>query len=603
LEEKLKKKNKTSNVDLSHLNILNLLIKLLEFVEPKRKIQGAALLALTLLGSMAEIVSLGAVVPFITVLVEPENVYYSEYMSGFNIYFNISSPSGLQLPLTIIFCMAAIFAGLIRLVLLWLSIRLSNATGSDLSIDVYRKTLYQPYSIHVQRNSSEIISGITQKVGAASSVLLSLVTVITSFSLLIAIVGTLIFIDPMIASVTLVIFGIGYVFIALNTRKKLKINSQNIAWEQTNVVKALQEGLGAIRDILLNGTQNIYTDDYKRGVIKLMRARGGNSFINEAPRFGMESLGMVLIALLAYSLSFRQGGINSAIPILGALALGAQRLLPLLQQLYGNYSVVIGSSESLVDVLLLLEQPLPEYESFPIPDPYIFKNKITFNNLSFKYHGESDYLFKNLNFSIKKGESLGICGVTGSGKSTIIDILMMLLDPKDGEILVDGKILGKKELRSWQLSIAHVPQNIFLSDRTIIENIAFGIPTNEIDFDKVYDVAKKSQIYEFINESPNGFNTIVGERGVRLSGGQRQRIALARALYRNASLLIFDEATSALDTETELNVMKSISELDSNLTIVMIAHRLSTLEYCDKVIKLDSGEITFSGSYKNLNRI
>ncbi|MDC0186404.1 ABC transporter ATP-binding protein/permease [Gammaproteobacteria bacterium] len=601
MEEKLKRSIKKSNSDKEITNILSLLLQLFEFVDSRRKIQGVVLLVLTFFGSIAEIISLGAVVPFISVLVEPESIFYSDYMSGFINFFNINTPSELQLPLTIVFCIAAVSAGAIRLILLWVSIRLSNATGADLSIDVYRKTLFQPYSIHVQRSSSEIISGITQKVGAATAVLLSLVTVITSFSLLLAILGTLIFIDPLIASLTLLIFGIGYFLIAFNTRKNLKMNSLSIAFEQTNVVKALQEGLGAIRDILLNGTQEIYTDDYRRAIQKLVKARGGNSFINEAPRFGMESLGMILIALLAYSLSFREGGINSALPILGALALGAQRLLPLLQQLYGNYSVVMGSRGSLIDVLSLLNQPLPAYESLPIPDSYIFDHQIEFNGIGFKYPGEDNHVFKDLNFSIEKGQSLGICGTTGSGKSTTIDILMMLLNPNEGQLLVDGKLLGQEKLRSWQLSIAHVPQNIFLSDRSITENIAFGIPFNEIDQDKVIEAAKKSQILEFINQSPKGFQTIVGERGVRLSGGQRQRIALARAFYRNASILVFDEATSALDSETEMNVMNSISGLDSNLTIIIIAHRLTTLKHCKKIIQLEHGKITFSGSYDELD--
>jgi len=601
LEEKLTSLIQKKDLEIEKTNILNLLLKLFRFVSRKRKVQGIILLGLTFVGSIAEIVSLGAVVPFISVLVEPEKIFYSNFMSGFISFFGISSPAELLFPLTLLFCIAALFAASIRLILLWVSIRLSNATGADLSIDVYRKTLFQPYTTHVQRSSSEIISGITQKVGAATAVLLSLVNVITSTALLLSILGTLIFIDPIIATVTLLIFGIGYFVIALNSRKKLKTNSLNIANEQTNVVKALQEGLGAIRDILLNGTQEIYTEDYRKAIQKLVRARGGNSFINEAPRYGMESLGMILIAILAYSLSFREGGVNSALPILGALALGAQRLLPLLQQLYGNWSVVMGSRGSLIDVLYLLNQSLPDYESLPNPQPYVLEKNIEFRNIDFSYPGEQQHVFKDLNFTIEKGKTIGICGTTGSGKSTAIDILMMLLEPDNGELLVDDKILDDHMLRSWQLSISHVPQNIFLSDRSITENIAFGIPPDEIDEEKVNDAAEKSQILDFIKQSPKGFKTIVGERGVRLSGGQRQRIALARALYRNASILVFDEATSALDNKTEMNVMNSISNLGSDLTIVIIAHRLTTLKHCHKIIQLENGEISFSGSYKELN--
>ena len=215
--------NDSKEIDQSEINkrsIFNLLNRLFHFVDKKRKVQGTILLLLTLLGSIAEIVSLGAVVPFISVLVEPDKIFYSEYMSGFIAYFQINSPSELTFPLTAAFCIAALFAGSIRLLLLWVSIKLSNATGADLSIDIYRKTLFQQYSVHVARNSSEIISGITQKVGAATAVLLSLVTVITSSSLLLAILFTLILIDPVIASMTLTIFGIGYFLIALNFCKQ-----------------------------------------------------------------------------------------------------------------------------------------------------------------------------------------------------------------------------------------------------------------------------------------------------------------------------------------------------------------------------------------------
>lgn len=583
-------------------SLIKLLFHLFQYVEYKRKLQALVLLFLTLLGSMAEIISLGAVVPFIGVLVQPEKIFFSDYTQPFINFFNIANPQDLILPLTLAFVLAAVFAGLIRLVLLRFSIRLANATGADLSINVYRKTLFQPYSIHVERSSSEIISGITQKVGAATAVLLSLVTVMTAASLLIAILATLIFIDPIIASIVLATFGAGYFLIAVNTRKILKNNSVHIALQQTNVIKALQEGLGAIRDVLLSGTQDIYTDDYRLSIQKLIRARGGNQFINEAPRFGMESLGMILISMLAYSLSFRPSGINDALPILGALALGAQRLLPLLQQLYGNWSVVMGSKASIVDVLGLLNQELPKYVFKPVPKPLIFNKSIEFKNISFKYPRQEKYVFKNLNFTLRKGETMGIYGTTGGGKSTMIDIMMVLLNPSDGEMLVDGRVINEDLMRSWQLSIAHVPQNIFLSDGSIRANIAFGIPKEQVDMEKVISAARKAQILKFIEDSPDGFDTFVGERGIRLSGGQRQRIALARALYRNASVLVFDEATSALDNQTEKDVMTAINALDSNLTIIIIAHRISTLREADKIIRLEDGQILYNGPFQGLTQ-
>ena len=581
-------------------SLISLLHELSNYISSRRKYQGLILLILTLLGSLAEIISLGSVVPFIGVLVQPETIFEYPYIQGFKDFLQITKPSELILPLTILFGFAAILAGSIRLLLLWVGIRLSNATGADLGMEVYKRTLYQPYPVHVSRSSSEIISGIIQKVGATTAVLLSLITVITSGTLLLAILTTLIFIDPIIASITLSTFGIVYFIIALFTKNRLSINSTDIASAQTNVIKSLQEGLGAIRDVLLGGTQDIYAGNYRLEINKLRFAHGGNSFINQAPRFGMEALGMILIALLAYSLSYREGGMNSALPLLGALALGAQRLLPLLQMLYGNWSVVVGSRASLIDVLTLLRQDLPKHASQPEPESYKFKDSFGFNNISFQYSDNQPLVLHDVSFTIKKGQKIGICGTTGSGKSTMMDIIMMLLEPSKGQILVDGKVLNDDSLRPWQLSIAHVPQNIFLSDSTIAENIAFGIPYKDLDMDKVKLAAEKAQIIDYIDNSSAGMQTIIGEQGIRLSGGQRQRIALARALYRDTSILVFDEATSALDSKTELAVMNSINSLDSNLTILIIAHRISTLRNTDHIIRLEDGQISFQGTYNEL---
>jgi len=581
-------------------SINSLLYELSSYMSSKRKYQVIILLILTILGSIAEIISLGSVVPFIGVLVQPEKIFEYSYLNGFKNLLELNQPSDLILPLTIIFGFAAIIAGSIRLLLLWVGIRFSNATGADLGMEVYRRTLYQPYPVHVSRSSSEIISGITQKVGAATSVLLAIVTVITSGTMLLAILATLIFIDPVIAILTLSTFGIAYFSIALFTKTRLAINSTEIATAQTSVIKSLQEGLGAIRDVLLSGTQDIYASNYRFAINKLRFAQGSNSFINQAPRFGMESLGMILIALLAYSLSFREGGISNALPLLGALALGAQRLLPLLQMLYGNWSVVIGSRASLIDVLTLLNQDLPKHADQPEPEAYFFKDSINFNNVSFQYFDSEPLVLNDISFTIKKGKKIGICGTTGSGKSTMMDLIMMLLKPTNGEILIDSHAINDDLIRSWQLSIAHVPQNIFLSDSSIAQNIAFGIPKKDIDMNKVKLAAEKAQIIDYINHSSNGMETIIGEQGVRLSGGQRQRIALARALYRDTSILVFDEATSALDTKTELAVMNSINALDPDLTILIIAHRITTLRDADHILRLEDGQISFQGTFEEL---
>lgn len=558
------------------------------------------LLGLTALSALAEVVSLGAVLPFIGILTQPEKVFASPLLAGVVQALGIKSGAELVLPLTIGFALAALVAGALRLLLLWVSIRLGNVIGSDLSIEVYRRTLYQPYSVHIARSSSEIISGITQKVGTATSVLISVVAVITSTSLFVAIMATLLIIDPVVAIFAAASFGSAYGAIAWLTRRRLVYNSQCIAQEQTQVVKALQEGLGAIRDVLLDGAQNVYRDVYRKAILQLQRAGGENNFINQAPRYAMEALGMAFIAAFVLALSHRPGGVAAALPTLGMLALGAQRLLPLMQQLYGNWSVVAGSKAALADVMALLDQPLPAQAGQPEPEPLKLRDAIRFDNVGFRYGSNGPLVLDGINLTIPKGARVGFIGSTGSGKSTALDLLMGLLEPTQGQILVDGQPVSLQHQRAWQRSVAHVPQSIFLVDSTIAENIAFGIPPEQIDLERVRRAAKQARIAEFIESRPEAYSAIVGERGVRLSGGQRQRIGIARALYKQVSVLIFDEATSALDNETEQAVMQAIEGLSEDLTILIIAHRITTLKNCNVIIKLDGGKIAAHCTYEQI---
>ena len=296
---------------------------------------------------------------------------------------------------------------------------------------------------------------------------------------------------------------------------------------------------------------------------------------------------MALIAALAYTMTHQQGGINSAIPILGVLALGAQRLLPAMQQSYAAYTSIKGARSSLNDVIKLLEQPLPDYANQPVPEPIPFEKGIELDNLSFRYSKESPWVLENINLKLPKGAHIGFVGITGSGKSTLIDIIMGLLLPTSGELLIDNRPVNNINRRAWQVRISHVPQNIYLSDSTIEENIAFGVPKDEIDPLQIKKVTQQAQLTEVIEHLRDGFQTIVGEQGVKLSGGQRQRIGIARALYKNANVIILDEATSSLDNETEQAVMQSIEGLGKEFTIITIAHRLTTLKGCDQIVSLD----------------
>jgi ATP-binding cassette subfamily B protein len=332
----------------------------------------------------------------------------------------------------------------------------------------------------------------------------------------------------------------------------------------------------------------------------LRRAQGDNVFIAQSPRFSMEAVGMVLIAVLAFILSRQSVGIAAALPVLAALALGAQRLLPALQQVYGAWASIAGSHALLLDTLGLLDQPLPPDASSPRPRPLPFEREIRLEKVRFRYTEDGPWVIEDLDLTIAKGARVGLVGGTGSGKSTTLDLLMGLLRPSSGRISIDGQVLEGSSIRAWQAGIAHVPQAIFLADTSLAANIAFGVPEGEIDRERVRRAAERAQICDFIDSMPAGFESLVGERGVRLSGGQRQRIGIARALYKEATVLVLDEATSALDNSTERSVMDAIEGLSRDLTVIMIAHRLSTVQRCETIIELENGRLIAQAPYEQL---
>ena len=583
------------------MNLLSLLKKLWNHFELHRRTQYILLMLLMLISVFAEVLSLGAVVPFLGILVEPEQVFNHSFLTEYMQYFDIVSADQLALPVTIIFVILAIVAGIIRLLLLWFSTRLAFVSGADISLKVYKRTLYQPYHVHISRNTSDIVSGIVNRVnGVVFWVILPILTLVSSAVLIVAIITTLVIIDPFVALTGVVGFGVSYGLITFFTKKRLFDNGNCINTEQTNVIKVLQEGLGGIRDVQLDGTYEFYCDSFHKTDSRLRQAYGDNNFIGGFPRPSMEALGMVLIAVLAYILSQQDGGIVSSMPALGALAVGSQRLLPALQQAYAAWANLIGGYAALSDTVDFLNQKIPAELEKSVPDPLSFNHDIALNKVRFKYTNKQSLILDDLSLSIQKGSRVGIVGGTGSGKSTAVDLIMGLIMPSKGGMLVDGVPINKNNIRAWQRNISHVPQFIFLSDSSIAENIAFGITSEVIDMNRVKLAASKAKLNDLIDTLPEGYDTYVGERGIKLSGGQRQRIGIARALYKDTTVLILDEATSSLDNMTEKYVMESVNELSQDLTIIIIAHRLSTVKNCDVIFEIDKGVVVAYGSYKHL---
>lgn len=580
--------------------ITYLLQRLWKHLSLRRRGQFGLLLLLMLGVSLSEIMSIGAALPFLAVLTNPARVFEYPTLQPLLTWLNITSSAQILLPLTVVFALAALVAGALRLVLLWATSRMSYAAGADLSTDIYRRTLYQPYAVHCARNSGEVISGITNKTNNVIFIINMVLNLISSSVMLVTILCAMLYVDTIVALSAFGGFGLIYLSIIGLGRTRLRTNSECVSRESVNVIKSLQEGLGGIRDVLIDGSQEAYCHVYARADRSFRRAEGSNVFIATSPRYAMEALGMILIAALAYSIALQTDGVATAIPVLGALALGAQRLLPVLQQAYGAWTGLRGGQVSLQDSLDLLDQALPAYALVENQQALPFNYSIALSAISFRYSSETPYVLKELNLTITKGSRIGFIGPTGSGKSSLIDILMGLLPPTEGTLAVDGRPVTSDNYRGWQKQIAHVPQVIFLADSTIAENIAFGVPKEKIDLVRVERAAQQAQIANSIEGWPNRYDTFVGERGIRLSGGQRQRIGIARALYKQADVIVFDEATSALDNDTEQAVMQAIKGLSHDLTLIIIAHRLTTLKNCTEIVELSEGRINRVGPYSEI---
>jgi ABC-type multidrug transport system fused ATPase/permease subunit len=582
--------------------MLLLLTRLWGHIAPARRIQLGILFCVMLAASFAELFSIGMVIPFLGVLTSPEVIYNHRLVKPLVTFFDLKSQQELLLPMFLLFVSAVVVAAGIRLLLVWLQARVSLGIVNELATNAYHRTLHQPYAVHISRNSSEIISGILSKVsGGVGGLLAAALTLVSSQLMLIAILVALMMVDPVVASSSFLGIGAVYALVVILTKKQLARDSERISLASTNVVKVLQEGLGGIRDILLDGSQSVYSATYRQADMNLRKAQANIQIISAGPRFIIEAIGVVAIALIAYLLSTRPGGLITVIPFMGALAIGAQRTLPLLQQSYSSWTLILGNLDTLRDALALLDQPIAQDKTSADYTATIkFEREIGLKNISFKYYPQAPSVISNLNLSISKGAKVGFIGETGSGKSTLIDIVMGLLHPTDGCMIVDDQEIYGGNYQAWQKNIAHVPQTIFLSDASIAENIAIGVPRDKIDMQRVRLAAQQARIADTIDSWATQYDTAVGERGVKLSGGQRQRIGIARALYKLADVIIFDEATSALDNETEHMVMQAIDGLGDDLTILIVAHRLTTLRNCSQIVELQNGEIKRVGSYADI---
>jgi ABC-type multidrug transport system fused ATPase/permease subunit len=562
-----------------------------------RKAQFIFVLILSLFSALLEMVGLGILFPFLGAIMATEQVMQNSNVSLLISIFRINTGDEFIFLLWSLLVSTALLASILKVVLVWIGSRVSYAAAGDLNVAVFGRSLAQPYEVHISRNSSEVIAGINSKVSQAMLFLHQSVLLVSSCFTLASVSITLLLIDTFTTSITFLVFSVAYVLVFLTAKNRLKSNGLVFSREVTVTLKILRQSFDGIREVLLKGSANYLTESYRRSDSLIRESQANHMLITSAPKHVIEGLGIIFIATLAVWLSSESEGVERAIPILGVLALGAQRLLPALQQIFSSTSNIVSAIPSVGDAVRLLNQVDFSKAVHPSGKFLPFENSIVLANVSFHYPEHSHYALKGINLVIKKGERIGIIGQTGSGKSSLLDILSGLVMPIDGGVTVDKRDLNKKNVALWRQKIGYVSQNPIIFDISVAENVAWGLDFSEINLRRVSEVCQIAQISELIESRPLGYKEILGEFGVSLSGGQRQRLALARALYANPEILILDEATSALDVSTEREITKALSGMDRHLTMLIVAHRYSSIEFCDRVIELRDGLIIKDQSY------
>ena len=569
----------------------------------RRRRQLCALLILSMISAIAEIANIGALLPFIATLANPKE--------GLKAFGPIVEPIR-QLPDDYIL----IFLGSIFIIIVFIStavrsftigkqLRLSALIGADIGELVFSSIIKKPFSWHLENNSSSVISRITNDVNTVNAIIQSLLVILVNLFILVLLAGSLIVVSPIMMLLMSFLLTSFYLIVFKSTRESLFTDGRNNMRLFQSSLAVAQGALGGIRDVLLDQTQPYFINSYSS---KIQQYRLASASINtkaQIPRYLIEGFTIILIVSSSLILSANGQTIESQLPTLGVLVLGSYRLLQPLQQCFTSFSTIQSGRPSL-DRLSSFLIPSPndlvcsKDVVFPLPQANI--PLIELRNVGFNYNSDCPKVIHCLDLSIHVGERIALVGSTGSGKSTLSDILLGLLKPTSGVVLVNGSDLyeGNSFRLAWHRRVAHVPQQIYLSDDSFEENIAFGIDPSHINHEKVRQAASLAKIDQFIETSQFGYSTVVGEQGVKLSGGQRQRIGIARALHKSAEFLVLDEATSSLDNATEAQVMESVDSLDTKITILMIAHRMSTVQKCDRIVHLEQGRIVGIGTYPDL---
>ena len=552
------------------------------------------ILLLMLVGSVLETFSLGLVVPVVGLLVKPNYVQNFPAIDNF-----LGHPS--EVKFAVIAMTSLVVVYFLKSAFLvwssWIQSGFSLGITARVGRELFENYLHQPYPFHLQRNSSVLIRNSQGSSALMGGVFDPMLSIMTDSLVTLGLFSLLIKLEPIGSLTTLAVFGLSaYLFRRFTSAriKKWGIAQNNY---RRMIIQHLQQGLGGVKDVKILGREEYFTSEYSDQLLGSAAVVRRYNVSQMMPRTGLEILTITGLAVLVSTMVVSGKDLSSVLPVLGLFGAAAFRLVPavsrmviMVQTIAINRPIV----NELFHDLSLRTSHSPKRQSHDG-----FAQVLEVSELSFKYETAPTNALSNVSLRVKRGEAVGLVGPSGSGKSTLVDVLLGLMAPASGAVLVDG-VNVQDRIRWWQDQIGYVPQSIFLTDDTLRRNVAFGLPKSEIDDAAVDAAIRAAQLEEFVNSLPLGLETVVGERGVRLSGGQRQRIGIARALYHNPDVLVLDEATSSLDTETEHGVMQAVQALQGEKTVIIVAHRLSTVEYCDRLYRLESSRIVDEGTFEEV---
>jgi len=565
---------------------------LLPFEERHRAV---VLLVLMLIGMLLETLGIGLIIPTITIMMQGDIV--TTYPELAPVLSFLGNPSKTMLITIVMLGLVVVYLvkNLFLCFLIWMQTSFVFNVRVNLSHRLFTIYLRQPYTFHLQRNSAELVRNVTSEVSAFTIAISSAQILVTELLVLVGITMLLVLVEPLGAFIVAIILGGAAWGFHRITRKKVSTWGVERQLHEGLRIQHIQQGLGGAKDVKLLGRESDFLAQFNIHNKQSARVTKNNTVLQNYPRLMFELLAVIGLAILVISMLKQGSDMTNIVPTLGLFAAAAFRLMPSVSRVLSSIQTLrynLPVVNTLYDEIKLTPQ---ESANEKPSTPKIFKNKISLTNLKYQYSGAASPALDSISMNINKGESIGFIGSSGSGKSTLVDVILGLITPSSGHVEVDGDDI-QLNLRQWQDQIGYVPQTIYLTDDTLRRNIAFGLPDVQIDDDAVKNAIQGAQLDEFISSLPDGMETIVGERGVRLSGGQRQRIGIARALYHDPDVLVLDEATSALDTATEVGVMQAITALHGIKTIIIVAHRLSTVEHCDHLYRLEHGRVVEEGT-------